>query len=140
MFCVICINKRWQDCTEELYKKGLNDPDNDGSLPQNWISWNVKSSGAWDELLQKKKKSSVGDGVPVELFKILRDDAVKVLHSICQQIWKSAVAIGPEKVSFHSSPKEGQSQRMFKLLYNCTHFICQQGYAQNPSSQASKIL
>ena len=57
-----------------------------------------------------------GGGGTAELFQILKDDAVKVLYSICQQIWKnSAVAIGLEKVSFHSNPKEGQCQRMFKL-------------------------
>ena len=64
-----------------------------------------------------------GDGIPVELFQILKDDAVKVLHSTCQQIWKTpAVATGLEKVSFHSNPKERQCQRMLKLLHNCTHF------------------
>ena len=51
----------------------------------------------------------------------------------------SAVATGLEKVSFHSNPKEQQYQRMFKLPYNCTHFTCQQDYAQNPSSQASTV-
>ena len=49
-------------------------------------------------------KASGGDGIPVELFQILKDDAVKVLHSICQPIWKIAVATGLEKVSFHSNP------------------------------------
>ena len=63
-------------------------------------------------------KASRGYGIPVELFQILKDDAVKVLHSICQQIWK--VATGLEKVSFHSNPKERQCQRMLKLLYNRT--------------------
>ena len=66
-------------------------------------------------------KASGGDGIPVELFKILKDDGVKVLHSICQQIWNSAVATGLEKVSFHSNPKERQCQRMLKLAHNCTH-------------------
>ena len=67
-------------------------------------------------------KASGGDGIPVELFQILKDDAVKVLHSICQQIWEnSAVATGLEKVSFHSNPKERQCQRMLKLPHNCTH-------------------
>ena len=56
-------------------------------------------------------KASGGDGIPIELFQILQDDAVKVLHSICQQIWKTQL----EKVSFHSNPKEKQCQRMFKL-------------------------
>ena len=70
-------------------------------------------------------KVSGGDGIPVELFQILKDDAVKVLHSICQQILEnSAVATGLEKVSFHSSPKERQSQRMLKLPHNCTHLTC----------------
>ena len=70
-------------------------------------------------------KASGGDAIPVELFQILKDDAVKVLHSICQQIWhieqNSAVATGLEKVSFHSNPKERQCQRMLKLLHNRTH-------------------
>ena len=66
--------------------------------------------------------ASGSDGIPVELFQILKDDTVKVLHSICQQIWKnSAVATGLEKVSFHSNPKETQCHRMLKLLHNCTH-------------------
>ena len=65
--------------------------------------------------------ASGGDRIPVELFQILKDDAVKVLHSISQQIWKTAVATGLEKVSFHSNPKESQCQRMLKLLHNCTH-------------------
>ena len=67
-------------------------------------------------------KASGGDGIPVELFQILKDDAVKILQSISQQnLENSAVAIGLEKVSFHFNPKEKQCQRMFKLLYNCTH-------------------
>ena len=67
-------------------------------------------------------KASGGDGIPVELFQILQDDAVKVLHSICQQIWKThQVATGLKKVSFHSNPIERQCQRVLKLLHNCTH-------------------
>ena len=69
-------------------------------------------------------KASGGDGIPVEFFQLLKDDAVKVLHSICQQIWKTAVATELEKVNFHSNPKERQCQRMFKLPYNCTHLTC----------------
>ena len=61
-------------------------------------------------------KASGGDRIPVELFQILKDDAVKVLHSICQQIWKTAVATRLEKASFHSNPKE-----FSKLLHDCTH-------------------
>ena len=66
-------------------------------------------------------KASGGDGIPVELFQILKDDAVKVPHSICQHLENSAVATGLEKVSFHSNPKERQSQRMLKLPHNCPH-------------------
>jgi len=67
-------------------------------------------------------KASGGDGIPVELLQILKDDVMKVLYSICQQIWKIwPLATGLEKVSFHSNPKERQSQRMIKLPHNCTH-------------------
>ena len=79
-------------------------------------------------------KASGGNGIPVELFQILKDDAVKVLHSVCQQIWKTVVSTGLEKVSFHSNPKEGQCQRMLKLEHNCAHFTCKQGNTQYPSS------
>ena len=66
-------------------------------------------------------KASGGDGIPVELFQILKYDAVKVLHSICQQIWKTQQCLGMEKVSFHSDPKERQCQKLLKLPHNCTH-------------------
>ena len=66
-------------------------------------------------------KANGGEGISAEPFQILKDDAVKVLHSIYQQIWKTAVATGLEKVSFHSNPKERQCQRMLKLPHNCTH-------------------
>ena len=65
-------------------------------------------------------KASGDDGIPVELFQILKDDTVKVLYSICQQIWKTQQWPW-KKVSFHSNPKERQSQRMLKLPHNCTH-------------------
>ena len=69
-------------------------------------------------------KASGGDGILVELFQILKDDAVKVLHSMTANLENSAVATGLEKVSFHSNPKERQCQRMLKLLHNCTHLTC----------------
>ena len=69
-------------------------------------------------------KASGGDGITVELFQILRDNAVKVLHLICQQIWKTAVATGLEKIIFHSNSKERQCQRMLKLPHNYTHLTC----------------
>ena len=84
-------------------------------------------------------KASGGDGILVELFQILKDDAVKVLHSICQQTWNSAVATGLEKVTFHSNLKERKCQSMFKLLHNCTHLTGYQSNAQNSPSQASTV-
>ena len=69
-------------------------------------------------------KASGGDGIPVELFQILKDDAVKVLNmslNMTANLENSAVATGLEKVSFHSNPKERQCQRMLKLPHNCTH-------------------
>ena len=70
-------------------------------------------------------KASGGDGIPVELFQILKNDAVKVLHSNTpENLENSAVSTGLEKVSFHSNPKERQCQRMLKLLHNCTHLTC----------------
>ena len=91
------IKKRWQKYTEELYKKDLHDPDNhDGVITHpepDILECEVKALGSIT-----MNKASGGDGIPVELFQILKDDAVKVLHSICQQILEnSAVATGPEK-------------------------------------------
>ena len=83
------IKKRWQEYTEELCKKGLHDPDNyDGvitHLEPDILEYEVK----WALGSITTSKASGGDGIPVELFQILEDDAVKVLHSICQQIWKA---------------------------------------------------
>ena len=70
-------------------------------------------------------KASRGIGIPLELFQILKDDAVKVLHNnMPANLENSAVATGLEKVSFRSSPKERQCQRMLKLPHNCTHLTC----------------
>ena len=80
-------------------------------------------------------KASGGDGISAELFKFLKDDAIKVLHSILPaNLENSAVATGLEKVSFHSNPKERHCQRMFKLPYNCTHSTHYQSNAQNSPS------
>ena len=68
-------------------------------------------------------KARGGDGIPVELFQILKDDALKVLHSMPENMAISAVATGLENVSFHSNPEERQCQRMLKLPHNCTHLI-----------------
>ena len=70
-------------------------------------------------------KASGGDGIPVELFQILKDDAVEsAVLNMSAKLENSAVATGLEKVSFHSNPKEWKYQRMFRLLHNCTIFTC----------------
>ena len=83
------IKKRWQEYTEELYRKDLHDPDNHNDVithpDPDILECEVK--GALGSITTNK--ASGGDGIPVELFQILKDDAVKVLHSICQQIWKT---------------------------------------------------
>ena len=118
------IKKRRQEYTEELYKKDLHDPDNHNGvathLEPDILEFEVEL--ALGSITTNK--ASGNDGIPVELLQILKDDAVKVLHSIRQQIWKTAVATGLEKVSFHSNHKERQCQGMLKLPHNCTHLTC----------------
>ena len=109
------IKKRWQEYTEELYWKGPNDPENYNGvvtlLEPDILECEVK----WALGSITVNKTSGGDGIPIELFQILKDGPVKVLHSICQQIWKTAVATGLEKGSFHSNPKETQCQTIAQL-------------------------
>ena len=111
------IKKRWQ---AYLYKKDLHDPDNHDVVITHLEPDILECEVKWALGSISTNKASGGDGIPVEL----QDDAVKVLHSVCQQIWKTAVATALEKVSFHSNPKERQCQRMFKLphkfLSSCT--------------------
>ena len=116
------VKKRWQEYTEELYKKHLHDPDNhDGVityLEPDILECEVK----WALESITTNKASGGDGILVELFQILKDDAVKV--QMPANVENSAVATGLEKVSFHCNPKERECQRMLKLLHNCTHLTC----------------
>jgi len=83
------IKKRWQEYTEELYKKDLHDPDNHDGVISNQEPDILECKVKWALGSITTNKASGGDGIPVELFQILKDDAVKVLHSICQQIWKT---------------------------------------------------
>ena len=81
--------KRWQKYTEELYKKGLNDPDNHNGVVTHPEPDTLECEVKQDLGSITTSKASRGDGIPAELFQILKDDAVKVLYSICQQMWKS---------------------------------------------------
>ena len=82
------INKRWQEHTEELYKKDLHHPDNHDDVITNLEPDTLECELKWALESNTTNKASGGDRIPVELFQILKDDAVKVLHSICQHIWK----------------------------------------------------
>ena len=83
------IKKRWQEYTETLYKKGLNDPENHDDVVTHQEPDILECEVKWAIGSTTMNKASGGDGTPGELFKILKDDAVKVLQSICQQIWKT---------------------------------------------------
>ena len=81
------IKKRWQEYTEELYKKDLYDPDNHDGVITHLKTDILECKVKWALGSITMNIASISDGIPVELFQILKDDAVRVLHSICQQIW-----------------------------------------------------
>ena len=81
--------KKWQEYTEELYKKDLNDPDNHNGVITHLERDILECEVKWALESIPTNKASGGDGIAAELFQILKDDAVKVLHSICQQIWET---------------------------------------------------
>ena len=85
------IKKRWREYTEELYKRDFHYPDNhDGVITHTHLEPDtLECEVKWALEIITTNKASGGDGIPLELFQILKDDAVKVLHSICQQIWKT---------------------------------------------------
>ena len=102
------IKKTWQEYTEVLYKTDLNDLDNHGGVITHLESdiLECEDKRAWGSITTNK--ASRGDGIPVELFQILQDDAVKVLYSISQQIWKTQQWPQDWKRCFHSNSKERQ--------------------------------
>ena len=116
------IKKRWQEYTEELYKKNLHDPDNHNGVITHIEPDILECEVKWALESITMNKASGGDGIPVELFQILKDDAVKVLHSICSKFGKlsSGHRTGKGHFSFQSQrkamPKNAQT------TYNCTHF------------------
>ena len=121
------IKKRWQEYTKKLYKTDLHDPDNhkrvishthpELDILEHEVRWALGSITT--------NKASGGDGIPVELFQILKDDAVKVLHSVSQQMWKSQQWPQDWKRSvFIPIPKKGNPQKC-SLPHNCTHLTWQ---------------
>ena len=99
------IKKRWQEYIEELYKKDLNDPDNHDGVITHLEPDILECKLKWALGSIPMNKASGGDGIPVELFQVLKDDAVKVLHSICQEIWKT-----------QQWPQNGKGQFSFQSL------------------------
>ena len=95
------VKNRWQEYTE-LYKKDMNDPDNHDGMTTHLEPDILECEIRWALRSITTNKASAGDGIPVELFQILKDDAVKVLHSA--NLENSTVATGLEKVSFHFNP------------------------------------
>ena len=114
------IKKRWQEYTEEQYKKDLHDPYNHDGVITHLEPDIVECEVKWALGSIATNKASWADGILVELFQILKDDAVKVLHSICQQIWKTQQWPQNWKRSVQNL-KEKQCQSMLKLPHNCTH-------------------
>ena len=120
------IKKRLQEYTEELYKKDLHDPDNhngvithlDPDILEGEVKWALESI--------TMNKASEHDGIPVELFQILKDDAVKVLHSICQQIWKTQQWSQDWKRSvFIPIPKKGNAKECpsYRTIVLISHVV-----------------
>ena len=125
------IKKRWQEYTEELYRKDLHDSDNHDGVIIHLESDILESEVKWALESITTNKASGGDGIPVELFQILKDDAVKVLRSICHQIWKTQQLPQDWKksVSFQSQrkamPKNAQTTAQLQsshTLVLCSKF------------------
>ena len=128
-----------QEYKEELYKKDLHDPDNHDGVTTHLEPDILECEVKWALEGITTNKASGGDGIPVELFQILNDDAVKVLHSICQQIWKTQQWPQDCKSSvFIPIPKKtipNNAQTTAQL--HSSHMLIK--YAQNSPSQASPI-
>ena len=115
------IKKRWQEYTEKMYKKDLHDPDNHNGgithLEPDILECEVK----WALESITMNKANGGDGILVELFQILKDDATKVLHSMCQQIWKTSSSHRTGKGQFSFQYQRKPMPKNAQTMYNCTH-------------------
>ena len=124
------MKKRWQEDTEELYKKDLHDPDNHNGVITHLEPDILECEVKWALESITRNKASEGDGIPVELIQTLKDDAIKVLHSICQQIWKTLQWPQDWKRSvFIPIPKKGNAKE-------CSNHST---ITQNSPSQASAV-
>ena len=133
------IKKRCQEYTEKLYKKDLNDPDNHEGMITHTEPDILECEVKWASGSITMNKTSGGGGIPVELFQILKDDAVKVLHSIWQQIWKTQQWTQDWKRSvFIPIPKKGNAKECsnYHTIALISH---EQSNAQNSPSEASIV-
>ena len=127
------IKKRWQEYTEELYKKDLHDPDNHDAVITHLEPDILECEVKWVLGSITTNKASGSDGIPAELFQILKDDAVKVLHSTCQQIWKTQQWPQDWKRSvFIPIPKKGKAKE-------CSNY-CTIAFISHTSKVMLKIL
>ena len=132
------IKKRWQGYTEELYKKDLPDSDNHNAVTTHLEPDMLECEVKWALGSITMNKASGGDRIPVELFQTLKDDAVEVLYSICQPIWKTQQWPQDWKRSvFIPIPKKGNAKEC--LNYHAIALISHASNAQNSPSQASAI-
>ena len=131
------IKNSWQEYTEELFKKGLHDPDNHNGVITNLEPDILECKVKW-ALGSVTMNEARGDGIPVELFQILKDDAVKVLHSICQQIWKTQQWPQDWKWSvFIPIPEKGYAKECSN--YHTIALTLHTSNAQNSPSKASTV-
>ena len=118
------IKKRWQEYIEQLHKKDLHEPENHDRVITHLETDTLECEVKWALESITTNKASGDDRIPVELFQVLKDDAMKVLHSICQQIWKTQQWPHDWKSQFSFQSQRKAMPRMFKLPHNCTHFTC----------------
>ena len=123
------IKKRWKKYTEELYKKDLHDPDNQHGVISHLEPDILECEVKWDLGSTTTNKASGGDGIPVERFQILKDDAVKVLHSICQQIWKT-----------QQRPQDWKRSVFIPIPKKCNAKECSHYHTTALISHASKVM
>ena len=120
------IKTRWQEYTEELYKKDLHDPDNPDDVTTNLEPDNLESEVKWALESISTSKASGGDGIPVELFQILKDDAVKGLHSICSTEFgklSSGHRTGKGQFSFQSQRKAMPKNAQTTAQLHASHML-----------------
>jgi len=127
------IKKRWEEYSEELYKKDLHDPDNNNDVISHVEPDILECEVKWALGSISMKKAGGSDGIPIEQFQILKDDAIKMLHSICQQIWKTQQWPQDWKRSvFISVPKKGNAKE-------CSNY-CTIALISHASKEMLKIL